>query len=323
MKLNSNAVAVNLRTVKEIPWLWAAVGTFVMWVLVGLFAHNLNLESLVATSTNASFLAIVALGQMLVVTTGGGAIDLSIPSVITLSAFLSAGIASGSDLKALYAVPIVLLIGAFIGLVNAFTVLFLRIAPIIATLGTGYIITTAILIYNPYFTTAYVAPILLHVARDRLFGVLPVVLLITIVIVILLSLMLTQTRYGKCLTAVGQNLDAARLTGMPANLIQGIAYVLCSTLAAFGGIMISAQVNGAFLGLGDPYLLQTVGSVVVGGTLIFGGRAVPLGTLLGSLFLVLLVTAMQVAGLKIGGQLVAEGLFIMLVLFLATERTRQ
>ena len=55
----------------------------------------------------------------------------------------------------------------------------------------------------------------------------------------------------------------------------------------------------------------------------FGGRAVPLGTLLGSLFLVLLVTAMQVAGLKIGGQLVAEGLFIILVLFLAMERIRQ
>ena len=59
--------------------------------------------------------------------------------------------------------------------------------------------------------------------------------------------------------AVGQKLDAARLTGMPVNMIQGIAYVLCSTLAAFGGIMISAQVNGAFLGLGDPYLLETVG----------------------------------------------------------------
>ena len=87
--------------------------------------------------------------------------------------------------------------------------------------------------------------------------------------------------------------------------------------------MISAQVNGAFLGLGDPYLLQTVGSAVVGGTLIFGGRAVPLGTLLGSLFLVLLVTAMQVAGLKIGGQLVAEGLFIILVLFLAAEKIQQ
>jgi ribose transport system permease protein len=323
MSVNFEGVAINLRVVKKIPWIWAAVGTFVMWVVLGLFAHNLSLESLIATSTNASFLAIVALGQMLVITTGRGAIDLSIPSVITLSAFLSAGIASGSDLKTLYAVPVVLVIGAFIGVVNASAALFLRIAPIIATLGTGYIITTAILIYNPHFTTAYVAPVLLHVARDRLFGVLPLVLLIAIAIVILLNLMLTRTRYGKCLVAVGQNLDAARLTGMPVNLIQGVAYVLCSTLAAFGGIMISAQVNGAFLGLGDPYLLQTVGSVVVGGTLIFGGRAVPLGTLLGSLFLVLLVTAIQVAGLKIGGQLVAEGLFIILVLFLATERTRQ
>src|SRR5215469_10528644 len=201
MRLNSNAVGVKLMAAKEIPWIWAAIGTFVMWVLVGLFAHNLNLESLIATSTNASFLAIVALGQMLVVTTGRGAIDLSIPSVITLSAFLSAGIASGSDLKALYAVPVVLLIGALIGLANALTVLFLRIAPIIATLGTGYIITTAILLYNPHFTTAYVAPALLHVARDRLFGVLPVVLLITIAIVALLNLMLKRTRYGKCLIA--------------------------------------------------------------------------------------------------------------------------
>jgi ribose transport system permease protein len=323
MSVNPKSVTLNLRAPKEIPWIWAAIGAFVMWLALGLFAHNLNLESLIAPSTNASFLAIVALGQMLVITTGRGAIDLSIPSVITLSAFLSAGIASGSNLRTLYAMPVVLVTGGFIGLVNALTVLFLRIPPIIATLGTGYIVTTAILIYNPHFTTAYVAPVLLHAARDRVFGVLPVVLLITIAIVILLDLMLARTRYGKSLTAVGQNLDAARLTGMPVNLIQGIAYVLCSTLAAFGGIMISAQVNGAFLGLGDPYLLQTVGSVVVGGTLIFGGRAVPLGTLFGSLFLVILVTAMQVAGLKVGGQLVAEGFFIILVLFLATERMRQ
>src|SRR6516165_2179369 len=189
MRVNSESVALNLRAVKGIPWIWAAVGALVMWVALGFFAQNLNLESLIATSTNASFLAIVALGQMLVITTGGGAIDLSIPNVITLSAFLSAGIASGSNLKALYAVPVVLLIGAFIALVNALTVLFLRIPPIIATLGTGYIITTAILIYNPYFTTAYVAPVLLHIARDRLFGVVPLVLLITIGIVILLSLM--------------------------------------------------------------------------------------------------------------------------------------
>src|SRR5882724_9389489 len=179
MRFDPKSVVLNLSVVKRIPWIWAAVGAFIMWVTLGFFAHNLNLESLIATSSNASFLAIVALGQMLVITTGGGAIDLSIPNVITISAFLSAGIASGSDLHAMYAVPIVLLAGAFVGLVNAFTVLFVRIPPIIATLGTGYIITTAVLIYNQHFTTAYVAPVLMHIARDRLFGVVPLVLLIT------------------------------------------------------------------------------------------------------------------------------------------------
>jgi len=294
-----------------------------MWIALGIAGRTLNLGSLIATSTNASFLAIVAFGQMLVVTTGGGAIDLSIPSVITFSAFLSAGIAAGSNVTVMYAVPLVLAIGAFIGLLNSLTVLFLRIPPIIATLGMGYIVTTAILVYSPYFTTSYIAPILLALARDRVFGVFPVVLLITIALVILLNLMFSRTRYGKSLTAVGQNLEAAKLSGIPVNLVQGVAYVLSGFLAAFGGIMISAQVNGAFLGLGDPYLLQTVGSVVVGGTLIFGGRAVPLGTLLGSLFLVLLVTAVQVAGMSIGGQLVAQGFFIILVLFLAARRAQQ
>src|ERR1700722_2124541 len=120
MRFDSKSVILNLKGVKGIPWIWAAVGAFIMWVALGIFAHNLNLESLIATSTNASFLAIVALGQMLVVTTGRGAIDLSIPNLITLSAFLCAGITSGNNLKALYAVPLVLLIGAFVGLVNAF-----------------------------------------------------------------------------------------------------------------------------------------------------------------------------------------------------------
>jgi len=320
---NLRLVTSKLKSFRDIPWIWAAAGSLVMWIALGIAGRTLNIESLVATSTNASFLAIVALGQMLVITTGGGAIDLSIPSVITFSAFLSAGLADGSNLNVLYVVPVVVLIGAFIGLLNSLTVLFLRIPPIIATLGMGYIVTTAILVYSPYFTTSYIAPVLLSVARSRIFGYIPTILLITVVLVVLLNLMFARTRYGKSLIAVGQNLEAARLSGIPVNLVRGIAYVLSGLLASFGGIMISAQVNGAFLGLGDPYLLQTVGSVVVGGTLIFGGRAVPVGTLLGSLFLVLLVTAVQVAGMKIGGQFIAEGLFIILVLILAAERNRQ
>ncbi len=311
------------KSIRSVSWIWAAVGALVMWLVLGLFAGNLNLESLIATSVTASFLAIVAMGQMLVVTTGRGAIDLSIPSVITLAAYLSAGMSNGSNLNLLYVVPFTLAIGGLIGLLNALTVLVLRIPSIIATLGMGYIVTTAILVYNPHYRATYIASVLVHASRDRLFGVLPVIVIIAIALAGLMAFMFRSTRFGKSLTALGQNLEAAQLSGIAVNLIQAIAYVISGMLAAFGGILISARVGGAFLGLGDPYLLETVGSVVVGGTLIFGGKAVPVGTFFGSLFLVLLVTAMQVAGIRIGGQYIGEGLLIILVLLVATNRTTQ
>jgi len=312
-------VTALARTIRSADWIWGLLGSVVMWLLLGVFARNLSLESLVATSTTAAFLAIVALGQMVVITTGRGAIDLSIPGVITLAAYLATGMSLGSNARLLYVVPVALAMGAGIGALNAMAVLLLRIPPIIATLGMGYVVTTLILIYNPHYRSTYVASLLTQVARDRLLGTIPAILLVAVVLVALFAWMFRFTRFGKSLTALGQNLEAARLAGIDVSRIQVIAYMMSGALAAFGGILISARVGGAFLGLGDPYLLETVGSAVVGGTLIMGGRAVPVGTLFGSLFLVLLVTAMQVAGLRIGGQYVAEGALIILVLFLATR----
>ncbi len=316
-------MTARLRAARDIPWIWGAGGALLMWFLIGIFTRNLNLASLIATGTTASFLAIVALGQTVVVTTGRGAIDLSIPGLITLGAYLSAGMLHGSNANLLYVVPIVLLVGCVIGLLNALLVLLLKIPPIIATLGMGYIVTTLILIYNPHYRSTYIASALLFLSRYRVFGVVPVIVLLAILLAALLTLMFRSTRFGKSLIALGQNLEAAELAGINVNLIQAFAYSLSGVLAAFGGILISARVGGAFLGLGDPYLLETVGSVVVGGTLIFGGRAVPIGTFFGSLFLVLLVTAMQVAGMRIGGQYIVKGLLIILVLFLAADRPRQ
>ena len=308
-------MSVLARSIRSVDWFWAALGAGVMWLVLGFFARSINLASLIATSTSASFLCIVALGQMIVVTTGRGAIDLSIPGVITLGAYLSTGMSNGSNPHLLYVVPLVLSLGGLIGLTNALAVLLLRIPPIIATLGMGYIVTTLILIYNPHYRATYVASVLTHLARDRIFGVVPVILVVALALVLILTFVVKSTSFGKSLTALGQNLEAARLSGIDVNLIQIVAYVISGVLAALGGILVSARVGGAFLGLGDPYLLETVGSVVVGGTLIFGGRAVPAGTFFGSLFLVLLVTAMQVAGMRIGGQYIAEGALIILVLF--------
>jgi ribose transport system permease protein len=82
-------------------------------------------------------------------------------------------------------------------------------------------------------------------------------------------------------------------------------------------MLLSAYSGGAFLEMGSPYLLQTVGAVVLGGTLIAGGSATPVGTLFGALLLVLIIVTMQVAGLPLGAQDIVQGVVIILVLALA------
>ncbi len=93
----------------------------------------------------------------------------------------------------------------------------------------------------------------------------------------------------------------------------------CSILAGLAGILVSARVGGAFLGMGDSYMMETIGAVVIGGTLIFGGKCTVVGTFFGALFLVLVGTAMYIAGLPIGAQNIIKGLIIVAVLLLAEK----
>lgn len=302
----------------RVTWLFAAVASLLLWVAIGCITGTFTVESILANGVSAAILAIPALGQMIVITTGRGAIDLSIPGVITFSAFLATGIADGKNLYLPLAVLAVFAATAVIGAANAFLVLFLRIPAIIATIAMGYMITTLSLLYNQGFTSFNIAPALTALIRNRLFGV-PYSLIFIALLTVLTALILKRTRYGLTLSAVGQNLEAAYLSGVGTNRVQILAYMWCSMLAGLAGILISARVGGAFLGMGDSYMMETVGAVVIGGTLIFGGKATATGTFVGSLFLVLVGTAMNIAGLPIGAQNIIKGLIIVAVLLLAEK----
>ena len=286
-----------------------------LWLTIGIISGNLNFESLISITTSASFLIVPAIGQMLVITSGRGSIDLSIPGVITLSAFLTTGIINGENTNIINGLAIILAMGATVGFFNSLLILKARIPPIIATLGMGYILTTAILFYNRDFAVFKTAPFFLTLTRDRLFSV-PYVVYLVIILTVFVSYVLRNTKYGRSLIATGQNIDSAKMSGVNVFRIQVMTYAFSGMLA---GAFLSARVGGAFLGMGDPYLLETVGSVVVGGTPIFGGKATPTGTFFGGLFLVLLVTVLQIAGYQIGTQYMIKGLLLLLVVIIASK----
>lgn len=305
-----NRVLIWLRSHR---WSFAALGVLALWAVLSGTTARFSLESLSGVASSASFLAVVAIGQMFAVATGGGNVDLSIPSVITLSAFATMMVSGGSNEGLLMALPIVLAIGLFTGAVNALLILKLRIPAIIATLAVGYVLDTATLIANRGFTTFAISPALRALASARVAGV-PAILLLALALAAGAAALIGRTGYGRSLMAVGQNATAARLAGARVGRITTIAFLLSGVLAALDGALLSAHAGGAFLEMGRPYLLQSVGAVVVGGTLIFGGSATALGTLLGSVLLVLIVTTMQIAGLPGGVQDMVQGAVIIAVL---------
>ena len=302
-----------MRWLRTHRWAFAGIFVLLLWGVLSVATARFSLASLSGVATSASFLALVAIGQMFAVATGGGNVDLSIPGVVTLSAFATMILSGGSDAGLLRALPVVLAIGLLTGGVNALLILRLRIPAIIATLAVGYVLETASLLANRRFSTFAISPLLRALATARPAGV-PVILLLALALAATAAALIGRTAYGRWLMAAGQNATAAGLAGVPVARVTAAAFVLSGVLAAIDGALLSAHTGGAFLEMGRPYLLQSVGAVVVGGTLIFGGSATALGTLLGSLLLVLIVTTMQIAGLPGGVQDMVQGTVIIVVL---------
>ncbi len=299
-------------------WLFAGIGCIVLWILMGLFGSGISLRSLIDNAYTASFLAIAGLAQMLVVTTGRGAIDLSIPGMITLGAYTCMGICNGQNSMIVPALLVVLLEGVIVGTLNSAMVIWLKIPAIIATMAMNYMIVTVTMLVNNQFNVFTIPPILKNIATFRIATV-PVMVVLVILLAALIHFMLTSTTYGKSLLSMGQNQEAARLAGVKIIKTEMITYITAAVLAGIAGALISARVTGAYLGMGDNYQMESIACIVVGGTLMSGGRANAAGTLVGSLFLYLIISCMQLMGADAGMQSVVKGALIIIVLLIGAS----
>ncbi|WP_279483782.1 ABC transporter permease [Aureimonas sp. SK2] len=241
-------------------------------------------NSLLVLST---FLVILALGQGSVILTGG--LDLSVPWTIGLSGILFAGLVQGSDPALLYAVPAVLALAALIGLLNGLGVVALGLSPIVVTLAANGILQGVALLYSGGTPSGFASPALRWLMTGRLGPITPVLVLLALFLV-LGTLLLSRTAFGRQVYAVGNSLEAARLSGVrTGRTIVGV-YILSALCAALVGVLLTGFSGQASLGMGDDYLLPSIAIVVVGGALITGGRGHFLGMVGGALLLTALQT---------------------------------
>jgi ribose transport system permease protein len=234
----------------------------------------------------AAPLGIVAAGQTLVMLTAG--IDLSVASVMTAAAYVAA---SQSYFGSIRAVLLALAVGLVVGLVNGLGVAIFRVQPLIMTLGTGLVISGALLVYSlnvSHQGPPAVPDMVRFAGSGKLLGIVPVSALLWAAIATIVIVGLRQTGFGRLIYAVGDNPVACRLAGIRTWLVLLITYVICGFLSAVAGLVLVGSINSADLSLGDVYLLPSIAAVVIGGTSIYGGNGGYAGSLVGALILTVL-----------------------------------
>lgn len=262
-------------------------------------------------------LVVLALGQGAVILTGG--LDLSLPWTIALTGIVLAGTVKGSDAALVYALPLTIGIGALIGLLNGAGVVLLGVSPIVVTLAMNGILQGAALIYSNGTPDGFASPMLRNFMTERFFGVTPVVLFVA-VFVVFAVLLLARTRFGRSVYAVGNGQRVAQLSGVRVGPTLIGVYVLSGVCSAIAAVLLTGLSGQASLGMGDDYLLPSIAVVLIGGTLIVGGRGHYLGMLGGVLLLTALQTLLSGTTLPYASRAILFGVVVLVAVIGLRER---
>jgi ribose transport system permease protein len=284
------------------PPVAAVLLAIVLFLLSGLLPNGYgnNLSVALAQATNiirlSVFLGIIAAGQTLVIISGSEGIDLSAGAVVTLSAIVTYVIVKGQDSNVILALIAALAVGAAIGFLNGVGIAYLKIAPLVMTLGMAGVVTGLILVAQHGNVSGAVAPLMTRIIARPVFLGIPGAIIIWIIFAGLMWLLLERTTFGKNLFAIGTNRTTSRLSGVRVTGMVLLTYALAGMLSGFGGFLVVGNTGVVFINIGNPFLFPSIAAVAVGGTLLSGGKGSYFGTMAGALVLTLitsLLTTMQ------------------------------
>jgi ribose transport system permease protein len=268
----------------------------------------------------ASFIGFVAIGQTLVILTGG--IDLSTGPLVTMGNVFMCIFMQGRDTNNLWSFAAIILLGLAIGAFSGLGITFLKIPPIVMTLAVGSLVTGFMLIISKGAPTGYASPLLHQIGVGYMFGSIPIVVVIWAILSILIILLLSSTTYGRNLYLAGASSKVARLSGVNVNLVTIIAYALSGVFAALAGSFMAGYTLNAFLGIGDEYTMWSITAVVIGGTSLSGGKGGYLGTIAGAIILVLLESLLVIVNVPDAGRKIAGGLIILIMITVYFRKSR-
>lgn len=303
--------------VSKNAFVWPLLGSLVLWLAIFAVTGKFSVDQLFSSAKLCSFALLLALGQMIVVTSGEGAIDLSQQYILTLTAYISCDM---MQYNVVLGLVVAVAVGALCGLLNGVINIYLKVPAMITTLATGYIIFTMVLVLAPGMKTLPNAGFVDFINTNL--GSLSMLTVICLIVAIALGLLLYKTPYGKQLHAVGQNRTAAKYAGISVNRVVITAFVLGGALCGLSGTLCGAFNGGAFQDMGSTYFLPSIAATFIGGTSAAGGKSNVAGVVLGALMMYLLTTFLNAANLSVGVQRLIQGAVLVLILVASVSKNQ-
>lgn len=251
----------------------------------------------------------VALGQTLPILTRG--IDLSVGPVVSLTTVLAATLMGFDTQSVLVGLLVCLAVGLAVGLVNSLIIARLSVPPLIATLGTMSVVSGIALTVLPY-PGGYVPRPFTQAMLGRIGGIVPYSFIYFVIVAALMVFLMSYTRFGRRVYAVGGNEEKARVAGIRVGPIIVGVYVLSSLLATLGGLALAARMSSGDPLAGNPFTMTSVAAVLIGGTTFEGGKGGVAGTILGVLVIGLLSVSLNLFGVSPFIQDIVAGTIVVL-----------
>jgi ribose transport system permease protein len=298
-----------VRTLLARPWIWSFIGALIVWLAAIVFTGGYGAGGMITAALSlAVFMVIVGIGQMFVITLGPGNVDLSLPANIGLASAVAMKVMGGSNSMIAVGLVAALASGMAVGAANYLLIRVLRIPPIIATLSSSFIVLSIDIAYGRGLQIKP-PPAFADFTNIQFFGI-PILAIGGVVFAFLAGIALQRMIYGRSVLAIGQNMRAAWLAGIPVERIRFFTYTLSGALGGINGALLAGYFRGASVDIGNEYLLSSIAVVVIGGTSVAGGKANVPGIWGASLFLVLLLTMLNTFGVSAGVRLLLTGLII-------------
>ena len=262
----------------------------------------------------ASLLGIISAGQNLVILGGREGIDLSVGGVVSIAAVVAGNLMDGSNAAILPAVVVTLFVGAFIGLINGIGVTFVKIPPLVMTLGMLGVLQGLLVVVRNGVPSGNAAPFLVHFATKPFLNTFPGILWLWLMITLFLVFLLKHTVYGLRIYAIGTNERAAKMTAVPVELIRVSLFVISGMFAALAGICLLGYSGSSFANVGEQYILPSIIAVVFGGTSLAGGKGGYVGTALGAILLIILQSILITIRIDESGRQMIFGATLLLLM---------